>query len=60
MKEFIGKIALQFDGEDFKQIKTKDGFIATLTAYGCPKSWISEITDENWEGLRDIVYDSSL
>jgi len=60
MKEFIKKIALQFEASDFKKIATKDGLIETLTAWGCPQNWLKEITDSNWEEYQELIYDTCI
>lgn len=60
MKEFIKKISSKFQPTDFKTIRTKEGFISTLTAWGCPKHWLNEITDSNWEEYREIIYDNCI
>ena len=60
MKEFIKKIAVKFEVSDFRNIKTKEGFIQVLTNFDCPQYWIDQIDDSNWETYREIIYDACI
>jgi hypothetical protein len=60
MEEFIKKISSKFSVNDFKQMRTKEGFIQLLKNWGCPEKMLQEITDENWEKYTDIIYNNCI